>query len=244
MCSAGWSASRPGHAPDLLPARRAGGDRGVGAAHGRREPVLGDPHATGRGWTVAEGAGHAAAPGPGGARGHPGRARGRRRPRRPPPRARVWQWSWATTSEGSSRSGGGPASATARSKPTAASATHRARGSPGSRLGMSSTSIDQHDGSSTTMRRPATAWGARRPSAARARARAGPTSPCDRSGRPQQPGSTTPVADAGGAQHAQGGVPDAGVDVTGEGVGHHDHVGIGIASLDARGGSAKEVRHA
>ena len=77
-----------------------------------------------------------APPRPRGRRRAPARGSARARPPRRRPRAGA----------------AGRDRATARSNVTAASATHRARGSPGTSRGRSSTNIDQQEGSRTTMR--------------------------------------------------------------------------------------------
>ena len=222
MCSAGWRARRP-------VTRRICSRQEVPAATPRRRrarPARAGPRRSARqvGVDVAEGARHAAAAGPGGARGHPGLgARAATPSRRRPGRGRG-------SGRGPRRRGRrrqrrrGRRRATARSKPTAASATHRARGSPGS------SARDVVRPASTSTRAPAprsagpaSAWGASRPSAA------GPAAaPRHEPLRQQRAAAAARVHDASraaprGPQHAQGGVPDAGLDVAGEGVGHHDH---------------------
>ena len=77
------------------------------------------------------------------------------------------------------------------------------------------------------MGRPARAWGAQPPERA---SRPRPRGP-DEALREQRPPAAARVdhADAGSgrAQHAQGGLSDAGVEIAGERVGHQDHVGLG-----------------
>ena len=151
-----------GGAADLLAARGARGHR-----HGRRRapPARGGRSAMRRdssGWRWPNAPAMPQQPAPEPRAAEAGRsAASAAAPSRPPPRAAAWQCSCTTASSGRRAAAARPRSATARSKVTAASATQRARGSPGH---QAREVVDQH--------RPAR--GLQHDDRARPRGRAGP----------------------------------------------------------------------
>ena len=218
------------------PARQRGGSaRGTrcrrrrpapAPAHGRGEAVLGDPQRQ-LAVAVAEGARHAAAA---------------RRPSRGPGRPGTAASAAAPSAPAAQRLGvavlvhqhlaarrrraGGPRSRTARSnvdRRVGHPARPRVAGHQARQV------VDEHRparGLQHHDRRPGQRV-RRQPRRAPAAPAAAPasTSPCDSSGRPQQPGSTTSTGAPQAAEHPQRRLADPGLEVAGERVGHQGDAG-------------------